>query len=137
MNTMPTEGRFVAVWEYDDEIYAGTLTWRAGALYYILDDGYHERTTPAGLLRSGSKFQYFVPGTKYEAPLDFVARHIQAAFDNAGDFMERFLPDHDWEELAECYMASERTRIVFINTSGAPITTTIRTSEFINWVASR
>lgn len=67
---------------------------------------------------------------------DFIKQlngYIRAAFDNEEQFLERFWGGGGSPELLECYMASERTRIVCLVSSGDHIGDTIRTDEFIQW----
>ena len=58
---------------------------------------------------------------------------ISKAFDNEREFLKRFWKGNEDDELVECYMASERTRIAVLVDSGATVTDTIPTDEFLEW----
>ena len=62
-----------------------------------------------------------------------IRRYISAAFEHEASFMERFAPTV-LGELNECYMASERTRVVFVLDTGQHVGDYIRTDEFMDWV---
>jgi hypothetical protein len=65
---------------------------------------------------------------------DFLCRldsYIAKAFNNEEKFIKRFFMAN--AELLECYMASERSWITVLVESGAHVTTTIDTTEFIEW----
>jgi hypothetical protein len=62
---------------------------------------------------------------------------IEAAFTYHDEFMDTFWcgwRDNGIWELHECYMASERTKIVVLREDGGFITNTISTDKFIAWV---
>jgi hypothetical protein len=63
-------------------------------------------------------------------------RYITAAFDHHDDFLARFWPSEHIQELHECYMASERTKLVVMFTDGSFVTNCISTDEFISWAES-
>jgi len=69
--------------------------------------------------------------------IGLLAQYIGKAFDNEKDFLTKFWPGHSSDELIECYMASESTRIAILVDSGATVTYTIITSEFIDWCNER
>lgn len=66
-----------------------------------------------------------------------LSRYIATAFDNEDDFLCHFLGGEYCEELIECYMASERTRVVFLDNHGCHITATIPTDDFMAWCDER
>jgi hypothetical protein len=66
-----------------------------------------------------------------------LSRYIRKAFDNEEDFLVRFWNGDRHDELLECYMASERTRIAVLVESGATVTDTISTTEFMDWCDER
>lgn len=62
---------------------------------------------------------------------------IEAAFTHHDDFMDTFWDgwrDSGIWELHECYMASERTKIVVLRDDGGFISNAISTDQFISWV---
>lgn len=63
--------------------------------------------------------------------------YISKAFQYEREFVDTFWQGNDVDELIECYMASERTRIAVLVESGATVTTTISTDAFINWCDSK
>ena len=64
---------------------------------------------------------------------DVLAAVIGKAFEREREFLIRFWRGDPNDELMECYMASDRTRIAVLVSSGATVTDTIPTSEFIEW----
>ena len=64
---------------------------------------------------------------------DVLAAVIGKAFEREREFLVRFWRGDPNDELMECYMASDRTRIAVLVSSGATVTDTIPTSEFIEW----
>lgn len=64
---------------------------------------------------------------------DVLAAVIGKAFEHEREFLTRFWRGDPNDELMECYMASERTRIAVLVSSGATVTDTIPTAEFIEW----
>lgn len=69
--------------------------------------------------------------------IDLLSATIQRAFDNETLFLQRFWDGDEGNELLECYMASERTRIAVLMEDGTTVTTTIKTDEFLDWAESR
>jgi hypothetical protein len=67
-----------------------------------------------------------------------LSRYIGAAFKYEEEFLAKFwcgkTRNLSQTELHECYMASERTRIVVIVEDGLMCTAFISTQEFIAWV---
>ena len=61
-----------------------------------------------------------------------LGKYIQCAFDNEGAFFHWFQHGQALS-LVECYMASERTRIVLELFWGGEETHVIPTSDFIAW----
>lgn len=65
-------------------------------------------------------------------------RCIGAAFEHEESFLDRFW--NGWRinmtGLHECYMASERTKIVVLRNDGGFATTSISTDDFLLWVDS-
>ncbi|WP_417459176.1 hypothetical protein [Kordiimonas sp.] len=69
--------------------------------------------------------------------LSGLSRCIETAFVHSESFLDEFWPK--WREggiegLHECYMASERTKIVVMREDGGFITQAISTQDFICWV---
>lgn len=60
---------------------------------------------------------------------------ISKAFTHEREFLTNFWCGNPNDELIELYMASERSRIAVITSSGATVTDTISTAEFINWIS--
>lgn len=69
--------------------------------------------------------------------IDLLSATIQKAFDNETLFLRRFWDGDEGDELLECYMASERTRIAVLMGNGTTATTTIKTDDFLEWAESR
>lgn len=69
--------------------------------------------------------------------IDLLSQYIGKAFEYEDDFLSQFWRGSDAEELIECYMASERTRIAVLVNSGAHVTDTISTNDFICWCNER
>lgn len=64
--------------------------------------------------------------------------YITTVFDNDRDFLHHFMGEqHADDELLECYMASERTRINVMLECGQQITTTVRTDDLVEWCEAR
>ena len=68
---------------------------------------------------------------------DLLSLYIIKVFDNEGDFLADLTEGFQDAELLECYMASERTKIVVLAHEGQHITTTIPTAEVIAWCDER
>ena len=64
---------------------------------------------------------------------DVLAAVIGKAFEREREFLVRFWRGDPNDELMECYMSSDRTRISVLVSSGATVTDTISTYEFIEW----
>ena len=67
---------------------------------------------------------------------ELLAKYIRVVFDNEAEFLEELTDERSGTSemsLVEFYMASERTRIVYIDIAGSTITTTISTRKFIDW----
>lgn len=72
-----------------------------------------------------------------DALLNGLRRYIGAAFEHEDEFVERFIGKAG-VELQECYMASERTKLVYMTTEdGGLWTDTISTHDFIAWAIGK
>ncbi len=68
---------------------------------------------------------------------DLLSLYICKVFDNEGDFLADLTDGFQDAELLECYMASERTKIVVLTHEGQHITTIIPTMEVLHWCDER
>ena len=68
---------------------------------------------------------------------DLLSLYICKVFDNEDDFLADLTDGFQDAELLECYMASERTKIVVLTNEGQHITTTIPTAEITAWCDER
>lgn len=69
--------------------------------------------------------------------IDLLSHYIGKAFEYEDSFLLRFWRGKDAEQLLECYMASERTRITVLVKLGTHVTDTISTNDFICWCNER
>ena len=66
---------------------------------------------------------------------ELLKKYITFVYHHESEFLEEFFPelDDDIWEVTECYMASERIRLL-LSSYDKPKTTTIPTDDLINWV---
>lgn len=68
---------------------------------------------------------------------DLLSLYICKVFDNEGEFLADMTEGFEDWELLECYMASERTKIVMLDVDGQHVTTTLSTLEVLHWCDER
>lgn len=64
---------------------------------------------------------------------DVLSKYIGCAFENEEEFLETFCSGMTAVDLLECYMGSERCKIIFLVASGTTISNTISTTKFMSW----
>lgn len=62
---------------------------------------------------------------------------IGKAFEKECEFLTKFWRGSRDDELMECYMASECTRITVLTGGGVMVTDTISTKDFIDWAENQ
>ena len=60
-------------------------------------------------------------------------KYTNCAFENEEEFLDAFCKDMKATDLLECYMASDRCKIIFLLESGTTISNTISTTKFMAW----
>lgn len=68
---------------------------------------------------------------------NLLSLYICKVFDNEEDFLTDLTDGLRDCELLECYMASERTKIVVVDHDGQHITTTVPTAKVAAWCDER
>lgn len=64
---------------------------------------------------------------------DVLAKYCGCAFEHEEEFLETFCHGMTAVDLLECYMASDRCKIIFLVDSGTTISNTISTTKFMSW----
>jgi len=64
---------------------------------------------------------------------DALSKYVNCAFEHEDEFLETFCKDMKATDLLECYMASDRCKIIFLLESGTTISNTISTTKFMAW----
>lgn len=63
--------------------------------------------------------------------------YISKAFEHEAAFMKDIWRGDNNDELIEFYMASERCRFTVLVDSGAHVTDTVKTSDYLDWCKER
>lgn len=64
---------------------------------------------------------------------DALSKYVNCAFEYEDEFLETFCKGMKATDLLECYMASDRCKLIFVLESGTTIGNTISTTKFMTW----
>jgi len=64
---------------------------------------------------------------------DALFKYTNCAFEYEDEFLATFCKDMKAADLLECYMASDRCKIIFVLDSGTTISNTVSTTKFMSW----